>query len=120
MLSSWITDVRFAARRLRARPVYSLLAVLTLALGVGGTAAVWGIARGLLVDPLPYAEEAKIGVFWSMFDWTEEEFLHLRGRIPGFATVAAYRPEDVTMQGAGGGPTRLVPGFSTSAELFDV
>lgn len=39
MLSSWIADAHYGARRLRARPGYALLAVLTLALGVGGTAA---------------------------------------------------------------------------------
>ena len=105
MLSSWITDVRFAARRLRARPVYALLAVLTLALGVGGTAAVSGIARGLLFDPLPYAHEREVGAFWMPFDWTEQEILHLRGRVPGFREVAGYRPEDVTLQ-VGDAPAR--------------
>ena len=119
MLNSWITDVRFAARRLRARPVYALLAVLTLALGVGGTAAVSGIARGLLFEPLPYAQESEIGHFYMPFDWTEEEILYLRGRIPGFREVAGYRPEDVTLQ-AGGAPARLVPGLASSAELFSV
>ena len=52
-------------------------------------AAVYGIARTILLDPLPYAAEEEIATFWAPFDWSEEEFLHLRGRIPGFATVAA-------------------------------
>jgi predicted permease len=119
MLKSWITDVRYAARRLRSRPVYALLAVLTLALGVGGTAAVSGIARSLLFEPLPYAREEEVGLFWMPFDWTEEEILYLRGRIPGFREVAGFRPEDVTMQ-VGTAPTRLVPGVASSAELFSV
>ena len=119
MPRSWITDVRFAARRLRARPVYALLAVLTLALGVGGTAAVSGIARGLLFDPLPYAHEREVGAFWMPFDWSEEEILHLRGRVPGFREVAGYRSEDVTLQ-VGDAPARLLPGISSSAELFSV
>lgn len=119
MLTSWIADVRYAARRLRARPVYALLAVLTLALGVGGTAAVYGIARGLLFDPLPYAHERELGVFWEKSDWTEEEFLHLRGRFPGFSQVALYRARDVISR-EGDAPARLIPGISASAELFDV
>jgi hypothetical protein len=119
MLRSWITDARYAARRLRARPGYTLLAVLTLALGIGGTAAVYGIARPLLFDPLPYANEREVGVFWMPFDWTEEEFLHLRGRFPGFRQVAAYRPGDVTLRD-GEAPARLLPGIASSAELFDV
>jgi predicted permease len=51
--------------------------------------------------------------------WTEEEFLYLRGRIPGFQLVGAHRPGDVTMR-TGDGPARLLPGLTTSGELFDV
>ncbi|MEX2284746.1 MAG: ADOP family duplicated permease [Gemmatimonadota bacterium] len=119
ILGNWLTDVRYAARRLRARPGYTLLAALTLALGVGGTAAVYGIARGLLFDPLPYAHEREVGAFWKKTDWTEEEFLHVRGRVPGFRAVALYRMRDVIMR-EGDGPARLLPGVSGSAELFDV
>src|SRR3954464_6398161 len=110
MLKSWLTDAGYAARRLRARPTYALLAVLTLALGVGGTAAVYGIARGLLFEPLPYAHEREVASFWSPFDWSEEEFLYLRGHIPGFRAVAAYMPNDVTLR-EGDAPARLVPGI---------
>src|SRR5690349_21435966 len=66
-MESWLIDARFAARRLRARPAYALLAVLTLALGVGGTAAVYGIARPFLLDPLPYHDESRLVAFWSPF-----------------------------------------------------
>ena len=119
MLSSWITDIRYAARRLRSRPGYALLAVLTLALGVGGTAAVYGIARGILFDPLPYPHEREVGVFWKKTDWTEAEFLHIRGRTPGFQQIALYRLRDVILRD-GDAPARLIPGVSGSAELFDV
>lgn len=120
-MRSWITDARYAARRLRARPAYTILAVLTLALGIGGTAAVYGLARGLLFDPLPYENEARVGVFWMNYSWSEQEFLYLRdGRhFAGFEQVAAYRPEDVTLR-TGDAPARLVPGIASSAELFGV
>jgi predicted permease len=119
MLESWIMDVRFAARRLRIRPTYALLAVLTLALGVGGTAAVYSLVKALLLDPLPYRDEKSVAVFWNTFDWSEREFLMLRGRFDGFGQVAAYRTNDVTLE-QGGGPARLLPGISSSAELFSV
>jgi predicted permease len=119
MIEGWIIDARYAARRLRSRPTYSLLAILTLALGAGGTASVYSLVRGLLLEPLPYAREQELAVFWMPYDWTEQEFLFLRGTIPGFRQVAAYRPEDVTLQ-AGDGPSRFVPGLASSAELFDV
>ena len=42
-MESWIRDARYGVRRLSTRPTYTLLAVLTLALGVGGTAAVYSM-----------------------------------------------------------------------------
>jgi putative ABC transport system permease protein len=119
MLESWIMDVRYAARRLMARPTYALLAVLTLALGAGGTAAIFSVVRTLLLDPLPIAREEQVGVLWFEGSWNEAEFLHMRGNFPGFQRMAAYRPNDVTLE-TPGGPMRLVPGMAVSSELFDV
>ena len=99
--------------------LYASVAVLTLALGVGGTASTYGVARGVLFDPLPYAHAREIGVFWKKTDWTEEEFLHIRGRVPGFREVALYRVHDVILR-EGNEPPRLLPGLSALAELFDV
>jgi predicted permease len=119
MLKSWITDARYAVRRLRSRPTYTILSILTLALGIGGTTAVFGIARPLLFDPLPYANAKEVVTFWMPGWWNEEEFMYFRGRIPGFRAVGMHRPGDVTMRD-GDSPTRLLPGLTVSAELFDV
>src|SRR5688500_8805341 len=118
-MESWIMDLRYAARRMRSRPTYSLLAILTLALGVGGTAATFSIVRGLLVEPLPYRAEGEIGVFYFDGSWNEQEFLGLRTEFPGFQKVAAYRPDDVTLE-IPNAPTRLLPAVATSAEIFNV
>lgn len=118
-MRNWITDARYAARRLRTRPAYSVLSVLTLALGIGGTAAVFGIARPLIFDPLPFANAKEVGAFWMPGWWTEEEFLYMRDKFTGFRQVAAYRPRDATIRD-GDAPTRLIPGIQTSWELFDV
>lgn len=119
LVESWIMDLRYSARRLLSRPTYTLLAVLTLALGAGGTAAVFSIVRALLLDPLPVARESEIGVLWGSGDWTEEEFLHLRPQFPGFQRMAAYRPLDATLE-VPGAPIRLERGIGSSAELFEV
>src|SRR5689334_7736072 len=118
-MESWIMDARYAARRLVRRPMYALLSVLTLALGIGGTAAVYAIARPILLDRLPYRAEESLAAFWMPFDWTEQEFLYLRGRIPGFSTVAAYRADNVLLD-RGNGEVRLLPTIFTSQELFSV
>jgi hypothetical protein len=86
-LMHWLSDIRYATRRLVSRPAYSLLAILTLALGVGGTAAVFGVARPLIVDDLPYANAPKLGMFWMPGWWTEEEFLYLRDKFTGYRAV---------------------------------
>ena len=118
-LESWIMDARFALRGLRKRPQYVLLSVLTLALGIGGTTAIFGIARAVLLTPLPYRQSEELVEFWNTFDWSEAELVYMRPDWSGFAKVAGYRTEDVFLR-IEGAPARLVPGIATSAELFDV
>ncbi len=118
-MESWIMDLRYSARRLARRPTYALLAVLTLSLGAGGTAAVFSVVRALLLDPLPVAREAELGVLWMPGYWNEEEFLFLRSGVPGFTGIAAYRPMDPTLE-TPGAPLRVLRGIGTSSELFDV
>lgn len=118
-METWIIDVRYAARRLRTRPLYAALAVLTLALGVGGTAAIFSIVRGLLLEPLPYADEEQVVIFWNQFDWSEAEITALRPNWPGFASVSGYRNEALTLD-LPDAPTRLLPAISASTELFRV
>ena len=119
MLESWGRDVRYALRRLRRRPTYTVLVVLTLALGVAGTAAVYGVVRKLLLDPLPVRAEEEVVVFWFGGAWSEEEFAYVRPEMTGFRSVAAFRHSDVTLR-VDDGPARLVRGYSATAELFDV
>jgi putative ABC transport system permease protein len=118
-LDQLLQDCRYAARALRRRPAYAFVSILTLALGIGGTASVYGVARGVLFEPLPYAHEREIGVFWKKTDWTHEEYLYVRGRVPGFQQVAQYRFRDMILRD-GSAPARLVPGVAASAELFEV
>jgi putative ABC transport system permease protein len=119
MLRTVIDDVRHSVRRLLARPGYAVLAVITLAAGVGGTAATYGVARSVLFDPLPYAHADQLGIFWKKTDWREGEFLHIRGHVPGFRQVALYRQRDV-VRSETGAAARLLPGVVASSELFDV
>src|SRR5258708_30504586 len=47
-------DLRFAFRQLRRSPGFAITAILTLALGIGATTAVYSVAYGVLIDPFPY------------------------------------------------------------------
>lgn len=51
-----VADLRLATRAARRNPAFTLAVVLSLALGVGGTTAVYGVVNAVLVRPLPYAE----------------------------------------------------------------
>ena len=119
MFESWIMDGRYAVRRLLRRPTYAILAVLTLALGAGGTASIFSVVRALLLEPLPVAHEEQLGVLWFPYSWNESEFLYLRGRFAGFQNVAAYRPDTETLE-RDGTALQLVEGIATSSEFFDV
>jgi predicted permease len=119
MFESWIMDSRYAVRRLIRRPAYALLAIITLALAAGGTAAIVSVVRTLLLEPLPIAREQQVGVLWFTGSWNEREFLYLRPNFPGFQKMGAWRPNDATLETAGA-PLRLVEGIATSSEFFDV
>jgi predicted permease len=119
MFESWIMDARYGARRLLGRPAFTLLAVATLAVGAGGTAAIFSVVRGLLLDPLPIAEEQHVGVLWMEGSWNEMEILHLRPDFAGFRTVGGYRPQDATLE-MPGQPLRMAGGVMVTAEFFDV
>jgi len=49
-----IADLRYAARELRRRPAFAITAVLSLALGIGATSAVFSVIYGVLINPFPY------------------------------------------------------------------
>ena len=119
LMKNWSTDARYAARRLMSRPSYTFVAVLTLALGVGGTAAVFGIARPLIFDPLPYANAEQVASFWMPGWWNEQEYTYLRDKFAGFRMVAAHRDIHMTLR-EGEAPARLLSGITTSHELFQV
>src|SRR5688572_24891661 len=119
MLESLTADTRYALRRLRHRPTYTLLTVLTLALGVAGIGAVFGIAKRLLFEPLPLRAEEEIAVFWFGGAWSESGLAFLRPEMNDFTSVAAMRSADATLD-RGGEATRLVRGVSATADLFSV
>jgi predicted permease len=60
MMHSLASDLRYAARELRRRPGFTLTAVLSLALGVGATSAVFSVVYAVLINPFPYAGAERI------------------------------------------------------------
>src|SRR5258707_431603 len=57
-------DLRHAGRRLRAAPGFTAIALLTLALGIGATTAIFSVVEGILLKPLPYPRSEQLVALW--------------------------------------------------------
>ena len=64
-MESFIRDVLFAFRSLKRQPAFAITAVLTIALGIGATSAIFSVVNAVLLRPLPYSDAARLGTIWS-------------------------------------------------------
>ena len=62
--STW-RDVRYALRGMSRNPVFTLVVVMTLALGVGATTAMFSILNAVMLRPLPYADASRLALLWT-------------------------------------------------------
>ncbi|HWO02705.1 MAG TPA: ABC transporter permease [Blastocatellia bacterium] len=125
-MNTLIQDLRYGARMLMTRPGFTLIAVVTLALGIGATTAIFSIVNAVLLRPLPYpdadrllyvGQQYRIGLAGS----GEPKFLFWREQSKSFEALAAYS----SFGGAGGnlsGGTEpeFVRGLRISQDFFRV
>ena len=124
MFAHVIRDVRFAIRQLLKSPGFSVVAILTLALGIGSSSAIFSVVNGVLLRPLPYPEaDALVRVHevvpqYGRFSVAPANFLDWRKQSTSFERIAAYSGTSGTFTW-GDGPER-VQGGSVSWDLFDL
>lgn len=101
-------DIRFAGRSAMRAPVFSLLAVVTLALGIGANAAVFGVVKSVLLNSLPYAKPDQLMRLYTPLETVGETegslsagtISDLRERQRSFASTGAFLGErDVVVSG---------------------
>ncbi len=115
-------DLRYGARMLLKNPGFTLVAVLTLALGIGANTAIFSVVNAVLLRPLPYANPDRLVAASPYRNATDgytvlsPDFLNWRAQSQSFERIAAYTSGTADLTGSGE-PERLTAGL-VSAELF--
>ena len=120
-----MTDLRFALRQLRKSPGFTLLAVITLTLGIGLNTAIFSLINDLFLRGLPFREPARVLHVFSHFKEQTVDFplsapryIHFRDGQTIFDGFAAENGLAATVTGLG--DPFQVPLFKTTANYFDV
>lgn len=121
-----MNDLRFALRQLRKSPGFTLIAVLTLALGIGANTAIFSVIYAVLLRPLPYPEADRIQIitesdpnqpqisvsFPDYVDWKRDNTV--------FEQIAISRRESFNLSGLQGRAPEQVSGGIVTANFFKV
>ena len=110
-MTNLIQDVRYALRTLAKTPGFTLVVGATLALGIGGTSAVFSLVNGILLKPLPYPDPDRLVLIFESVPEIRDRFpqapvnaYHFRTwrkEAKSFETMAAMDWDNMTLTGAG-------------------
>jgi len=104
-MGTLLKDLRFTFRTLRRQPGFALVTVLTLALGIGASTAVFSVVRGVVLRPLGYPEPDKLmmvtsqfpGLGFDQFWMSVPEYVEYRDNNGAFESIGAYSVGSVTL-----------------------
>ena len=111
-MPTFVQDLRYAVRTLAKQPAFTLVALLTLALGIGANTAIFGIVNAVLLRPLPYQDPDRVVMLWSHWtNWTktwvsQPELVDYQHDARSLEHVAAFDSTSFNLTG-GGEPLRV-------------
>jgi putative ABC transport system permease protein len=124
-LEDGLQDLRYALRSLRRTPGFTVVAVLTLALGVGANTAMFTVVEGVLLRPLPFREPGRLYVVSQVPKDLPYEvppglpdrlYLSYRDQMRAFERVAAFQGSQFTLSGVG--DASRLDGARVGADFF--
>src|SRR5438128_5872602 len=133
-MNTLLQDLRYSLRVLSKRPGFTLIAVVTLALGIGANTAIFSVVNAVLLNPMPYRAPDRLVQFWEtspLKNWTQAtvapaNLFDWQARSESFEEVAAYMGSDkkgpgiTGLQLTGDGEPERVQGLYVTGNLFSV
>jgi putative ABC transport system permease protein len=125
-MNTLVQDIRYALRMLRKSPSFAVIAIITLALGIGANTAIFSVVDAVLLKPLPYPQPNRIAAVWGTHSKMGEnrrtlsypDFKDLQAQNHVFEQVAVYSDTTTALTGAGE-PMHLFA-EKVSADMFTV
>ena len=120
-------DVAFTLRTLRRSPLFTTVAVATIALAIGANTAIFSVVNAVLLRSLPYRNADRVAMIWNSNSRTTishtavavPEYFDLEAQLHAHDAVAAIRPQPSALIGDGGEPER-VNAYVVSPNIFDL
>ena len=127
-MSTLIQDIRYGLRTLQKSPGFTLVAIITLALGIGANTAIFSIVNAVLLKPLPVPEPDRLLYVTSAFSNQKDlnrpfaisypDFLDWRSTARSFSGIASYHGDSFTLTGLA--QPLHVDGSTVSGDFFSV
>src|SRR5919205_1117394 len=98
-------DIRYGVRGLLKRPGFTVIALITLALGIGANTAIFSVVNAVLLRPLPYQDPSRLVTLWGKvvntgadrMPFSYPNFTDYRNQVQAFERVAAYDTDEAVL-----------------------